>query len=483
MDRTAEENGTRFEAIREPPCGTAGGVRFGTEVTKNGGGDSRGMDRPGDGGWRRTLRIGGFTPELAEREARLRATLSGPCELHGRRWFPVGAPRKTVAAHLREERRRLRKNRRQRERNRQRREADAAEARVAALPPDLQARLYGRTPTSTRVNGRMRKVDYMATVKSLLGPHDAPIVPNGVKEFLAGAGDVVARLAETASAVGGRDTKARADPPGYVPPDVERTRRMGMERRKANRRATVAACPTPTDIRVGWDMRRAWAGGMIRLGALLLDLECYVDNSIVRREVEDPRDPDGPPRLEIVARRSGLRGWIAENCPELAGSYKTLMRYKSMAAKLRQALDIVDPVPLSAVFDPEADARRLRSAPVHEQPRQCPERDAGSRLPWEPLAWEQDANGRCFRRNRRYCGPYLPRMPRPVRLDALLEEARTALDRLLGATSADDARVLVVRANGTWNMSVVASRVAAALVRREAWWAGEPSALGGSTGN
>lgn len=463
--------------------GASVGVRFGVEgggpsgdVSVDGsrpGGCAAGLDGPLEGGMGRCLLVGGFTPELAAREACLRATLAGPCELHAGRWFPAGTPKSVLAAHLREERRRLGKNRRQRERNRRRREADAREARIAELPPAVQMRLYGRTPVTTREDGVLRKVDYDSLFRSALGPHDAPFVPVGVKRFVARALEGIASAARRISAHGGREAEAPREEPGYVPPEVERTCRMRMERRKANRRATVADCPTPTDLRVAWEMRRAWAGGMLRLGALLLDLECFVDNSIVRREVRNGAGDGKSPQWEIVARRGGVRRWIAENCPELARRYKTLMRYKSAAAGLRQALDVLDPVPLSALFDPGADARRLGSADVHEQPRQCPDGDPDGRLPWERRPWERDANDRCFRRHSRYCGAFR-RLPSPERLDAQLDEARAALTRLLSPTTGGAGRVYVVRANGTWNMSVATSRVDSALARREAWWAERP---------
>ena len=79
----------------------------------------------------------------------------------------------------------------------------------------------------------------------------------------------------------------------------------------------------------------------VRLGGLLEDLECHVDNGL-------RFGPDG----EILGRNGGVRGWLREHAPELSGRYKTLMRYKSLARRLRQAAGIADPVPADALLPP-----------------------------------------------------------------------------------------------------------------------------------
>ena len=72
---------------------------------------------------------------------------------------------------------------------------------------------------------------------------------------------------------------------------------------------------------------------------MLQDLECYVDNCL-------RFDGHG----NVVGRNGGIRGWIRENVPELFPKYKTLMRYKAMAVRLRQATDTKDPTPTSALL-------------------------------------------------------------------------------------------------------------------------------------
>lgn len=80
----------------------------------------------------------------------------------------------------------------------------------------------------------------------------------------------------------------------------------------------------------------------IRLGSLLLDAEATVDSSLVRDECG-----------EIVGRRAGLRGWIADNCPELLKHYAALMGYRRLAAEFRDAHDLADPCPASLLLEAE----------------------------------------------------------------------------------------------------------------------------------
>ena len=79
---------------------------------------------------------------------------------------------------------------------------------------------------------------------------------------------------------------------------------------------------------------------MIRFGSMLCDLEAYVDNSLLRNE-----------NGEIVGRNPGIRGWLNANCQPLAAHYKTVMGYKAMAEKFRQAVGLADPYPAALALD------------------------------------------------------------------------------------------------------------------------------------
>ena len=127
--------------------------------------------------------------------------------------------------------------------------------------------------------------------------------------------------------------------------EVERLRRarLAAERRRIRRRTTTSPCPTPEMLRDAFAHALDATADMIRFGSMLEDLECYVDNSIVWSEDKG----------RIVGRRGGIRQWLRENAPDLSERYKTVMKYKALAKKFRQAVGICDPIPAAAVLPPE----------------------------------------------------------------------------------------------------------------------------------
>lgn len=126
----------------------------------------------------------------------------------------------------------------------------------------------------------------------------------------------------------------------YYARDNERRRHLAAERRKITRRTTLNPCPTPAQFLAAFERRGESVEAKIRFGGMVHDLECYVDNCL-------KYDENG----EICGRNGGIRAWIANNLPQLNGRYKTIMRYKALAKRLRQAAGIPDPVPTSAVYD------------------------------------------------------------------------------------------------------------------------------------
>ena len=136
--------------------------------------------------------------------------------------------------------------------------------------------------------------------------------------------------------------------------DNARRRALAAERRRIARRTTLNPRPTPEALRAAFAARGASPEAKVRLGGLLEDLECHVDNCL-------RFGPDG----EILGRNGGVKAWLREHAPELSGRYKTLMRYKALARRLRQAAGIADPVPASAVFDgPPAPPRAPSRLPA-----------------------------------------------------------------------------------------------------------------------
>ena len=126
----------------------------------------------------------------------------------------------------------------------------------------------------------------------------------------------------------------------YYARDNERRRRLAAERRRLTRRTTTNPCPTPEAFLAAFERRGESVEARIRFAGMVQDLECYVDNCL-------RFDENG----EICGRNGGIRAWIAVNLPQLSGRYKTIMRYKALAKRLRQAAGISDPVPTSAVYD------------------------------------------------------------------------------------------------------------------------------------
>jgi hypothetical protein len=127
--------------------------------------------------------------------------------------------------------------------------------------------------------------------------------------------------------------------PFYYRQETERRRALAKARRKIKRRSTLSPEPTPEQLIEAWNHRKDSKEAMIVLGGMLQDLECYVDNSL---EIDD--------HGVVLGRRRGIRGWIANNLPELLPKYKTLMRYKAMAIKLRQVTELKDPKPTKSLL-------------------------------------------------------------------------------------------------------------------------------------
>ena len=146
--------------------------------------------------------------------------------------------------------------------------------------------------------------------------------------------------------------------PSYYVCERERRHRLSDARRAIRIRRTVNARPSLDDMRTALAhvretaaRTRASAGGalrqgdshalaVLRLGALLEDLECYVDNhAYVTRGVPGVR-----------GRAPGIKGLFAKEAPDLHGHYKFVMRCKSIAKKYRQACGCPDPVPADALL-------------------------------------------------------------------------------------------------------------------------------------
>lgn len=420
------------------------------------------------------------SPSLEMRKADYRRMLAGPRVFRHGRWFSANMPPAELAIIDRMEMRRQERNRRQRVRMRAQREADAFDARVARLPPWMQARLYGRTATVTERDGWLIPVDYSRTY----GRHAYGLPCPGryqTDAFLDLMGKLILPSAlQIGDSLFGDDFRRRwlgwrrldekqharvAERARSLIPAVRSEResrhRLAAERRKVNRRATIAACPSADDLRVAWAFVREDPNGPLVLGGLLLDLECFVDNALVIQ-----KHPDGG---KIIARRGGIRAWLRRNCPELSCKYKTLMRHKSLAGKFRQAVEIPDPVPTSELIDGNLTADEIARAEVHEQPRPVGRgEEPADRFSWERSPWRYDADGRPYRGNARYLHTWTPSGGSHM-LAPLLAAARQSAAEILatiGQNSREKTHLPVRRRR----LTDLITAVEVAVKHREEWW-------------
>ena len=133
--------------------------------------------------------------------------------------------------------------------------------------------------------------------------------------------------------------RGRLRRPLYYAREKARRQALAEERHRVGRRRTTNPCPSREEILEAWAQRQESHEAAVRFGSMIHDLECYVDNSLLR-------DEGGA----IVGRRGGVKAWLQENIPALYVRYTTVMRYKAMAKKLRQVVGLADPVPAEVVL-------------------------------------------------------------------------------------------------------------------------------------
>ena len=143
--------------------------------------------------------------------------------------------------------------------------------------------------------------------------------------------------------------QSRLRRPLYYARERARREALAEDRRRVGGRRTTNPCPTREAILDAWVHRRDSHAAAVRFGSMVHDLECYVDNSLLR-------DENGA----IIGRRGGVKAWLQMNIPALYVHYTTVMRYKAMAKKLGQVVGLADPVPVEAVLaEPRAEVPDL----------------------------------------------------------------------------------------------------------------------------
>jgi len=182
--------------------------------------------------------------------------------------------------------------------------------------------------------------------------------PYGFKEFAAERGSIALYFAAMGVSfffwIARREIDRRIHRlrrPTYY--ETERARRLALSeaRRKLHRRRTLNGRPGMDAIREALAHARESVEGMVLIGSLMEDLECYVDNSPYFHE-------DG----SFAGRRGGIRRLLQAEAPDLYARYKTLMRYKALSKRFRQAVGVGDPMPASAVLPSSADAVEAMAA-------------------------------------------------------------------------------------------------------------------------
>ena len=133
--------------------------------------------------------------------------------------------------------------------------------------------------------------------------------------------------------------RCRLRRPIYYAREKARRTALAEERRRIGGRRTTNPCPSKEAILDAWIHRRDSHEAAVRFGSMIHDLECYVDNSLLR-------DENGA----ITGRNGDVKAWLYENIPALCLRYTTVMRYKAMAKKLKQIVELPDPVPAEAVL-------------------------------------------------------------------------------------------------------------------------------------
>ena len=120
----------------------------------------------------------------------------------------------------------------------------------------------------------------------------------------------------------------------YYERERERRQKLAIARREVRKHHTLNPQPTFNAIRSALRVARSSPESAIRFGSLLEDLGCFVDNTLIH-------DAQG----QIVGRRGGIKRLLQREAPDLFAKYSTIMRYKAMAKRFRQACGSGEPVP------------------------------------------------------------------------------------------------------------------------------------------
>ena len=127
-------------------------------------------------------------------------------------------------------------------------------------------------------------------------------------------------------------------------------RRRGRLRAAHPESPSLRGTPTAEELKADCAVSPRTLRVRLRLGSRLADLEPTLDSGNRYRE-----SPTGAKR--ILSRGPGLRGYLADN--RIGASYSTLMRYRLLALRLRQLLQLDPRLPLEWLLPGESPDRPL----------------------------------------------------------------------------------------------------------------------------
>ena len=113
---------------------------------------------------------------------------------------------------------------------------------------------------------------------------------------------------------------------------------------------SLRGTPTPKEIAADWGDQPRTAETCLRLGSRLADLDPTLDHTLIRERL-----PNG--KMVIRARKGGMKGWLLDHRVKVG--YSTVMRYKKLAQRLRQVLELDDRIPLEWVMSGLPEGRTL----------------------------------------------------------------------------------------------------------------------------
>ena len=123
--------------------------------------------------------------------------------------------------------------------------------------------------------------------------------------------------------------------PAYYERERERRRKLAEARREIRKHHTLNPKPTFDAIRAALRVARSSPESALRLGSLLEDLECFVDNTLIH---------------------DGIKRLLQRGAPDLFAKYSTIMRYKAMAKRFRQACGAGEPIPPATLLPAQGTA-------------------------------------------------------------------------------------------------------------------------------